>query len=80
MVTGRAPSIVHIAISNAPVSDPGTMPMRWPAGSCSIARIRSIAIGEALLAQPLRCERPRTRVSSLAGVQPGGLAQGPDEK
>jgi hypothetical protein len=26
--TGRAPSMVHIAISTAPVSDPGTMPMR----------------------------------------------------
>ena len=28
MVTGRAPSIVHIAISKAPVSEAGTMPMR----------------------------------------------------
>ena len=28
MVTGRAPSIDHIAISTAPVSEAGTMPIR----------------------------------------------------
>jgi hypothetical protein len=28
IVTGRAPSSDHIAISTAPVSDAGTMPMR----------------------------------------------------
>ena len=31
-MTGRAPSSDHIAISIAPVSEAGTMPMRWPAG------------------------------------------------
>ena len=33
-----------------------------------------------LLAELARCERPRTPVSSLSGLQPGGLAQGPEEK
>src|ERR1700753_3558070 len=32
VVTGLAPSMVHIAISKAPVSDPGTMPMRCVQG------------------------------------------------
>src|SRR3954467_15751040 len=27
-----------------------------------------------------RCERPSAEVSSLPGLQPGGLAHGPDEK
>jgi len=42
VVTPRAPSIVHIAISKAPVSEPGTMPIRWVSGSASISRIRSM--------------------------------------
>src|SRR5664279_5871643 len=43
MVTGLAPSSDHSAISTAPVSDAGTMPMRYSAGMPNTARVRSTA-------------------------------------
>jgi hypothetical protein len=35
--------MLHIAISTAPVSDAGTIPIRWPAGTRSTLRVSSIA-------------------------------------
>src|SRR5215468_3725415 len=80
MVTGRAPSIDHSAISTAPVSDAGTMPMRYSAGTSSTSRVRSIA--RLSFALPIfdRCERPRTASVRAERLQPGRLAQGPEEK
>src|SRR5206468_1812754 len=49
-------------------------------GSCSSERVRSIACSSRALPSDPRCERPSADVSSLSGVQPGGLAQGPEEK
>ena len=79
-VTGRAPSIVHIAISTAPVSDAGTMPMRCVSGTCSTARVSRIASDRRALPIVLRCERPRLSRLRAEGFQPGRLAQGPLEK
>src|SRR5690606_12702525 len=79
-VTPRAPSIVHIAISKAPVSEPGTMPIRCVSGSCSISRIRSMQYCRRALPSFERCERPSDSVLSFSGDQPGGFAQGPEEK
>ena len=42
--------------------------------------MRSIASWRRALPSADRCDRPSTRVSMRAGFQPGGLAQGPDEK
>src|SRR3546814_3624589 len=39
----RAPSRDHIAISTAPVSEPGTMPIRCVSGTFRFLRVRSIA-------------------------------------
>src|SRR5215475_12883876 len=80
MVTGRAPSSDHIAISTAPVSEAGTMPMRWSAGTSSTSRVRSIARLSFALPILDRCERPRTASVRICRLQPGRLAHGPDEK
>src|ERR1700743_3575130 len=45
-----------------------------------IARVRSIASFSLALPGLERCERPRRAPLSASGVQPGRLAQGPDEK
>src|SRR5688500_6551711 len=79
-VTGRAPSIDHSAISTAPVSDAGTMPMRCVSGTPRILRVRSIEYLRRDLPSFDRCERPSTSSLSLSGVQPGRLAHGPEEK
>src|SRR5258708_4355845 len=80
MVTGSAPSNDHIAISTAPVSDAGTMPIRESGGTSSPSRVRSMA--RLSFALPIfdRCERPRTASVRTERLQPGRLAQGPDEK
>ena len=71
IVTGRAPSIVHIAISTAPVSDPGTMPMRCVSGSRRISRIRSIAVLQPRLAELRRGASGRAiSVASFRGPSP----------
>src|SRR6185437_4021600 len=80
IVTGRAPSSDHSAISTAPVSDAGTMPMRYCAGTCSTSRVRSMARLSFALPALERWERPRTASLRACAVQPGRLAQGPDEK
>ena len=80
MVTGCAPSIDHIAISTAPVSEAGTMPMRKSAGTSSTSRVISIARLSFALPPLARCERPRNASLRACRVQPGRLAQGPEEK
>jgi hypothetical protein len=79
-VTGRAPSMVHIAISIAPVSDAGTIAMRWLSGMPSTWRVRSMARARRALPSLERWERPSTSIESWSIAHPGGFAQGPDEK
>src|SRR3546814_7641669 len=76
----RAPSRDHIAMSTAPVSEPGTMPIRCVSGTFRILRVRSIARFSRALPILERCERPSDSVASLSADQPGGFAQGPEEK
>ncbi len=78
--TPRAPSSDHSAISTAPVSEAGTMPMRWSRGTRRMARLRSMTSASLALPACERCERARQASPSAAGVQPGRLAQGPEEK
>src|SRR6056297_390517 len=80
MVQGRTPSIDHIAISTAPVSDAGTMPMRYSSGTPRMARVVSIAALSLALPTDARCERPSGAPESLSRENMGGFAQGPDEK
>ena len=80
IVTGRGPSSDQSAISTAPVSDAGTMPMRYAAGTCSTSRVRSMARLSLALPGFERWERPRTASRRACGFQPGRLAQGPEEK
>src|SRR4051812_14409140 len=80
MSTGRGPSRVHSAISTAPVSDPGTIPSRQPAGIPSSARERSITSSRRALGPEARWLRASIAPSSAASDQPGRLAQGPEEK
>src|SRR5919107_780035 len=80
VVTGRAPSSDHSAISTAPVSDAGTMPILKPAGTSSTSRVSSIASLSLALPILARCERPRAASLGFWELQPGHLAQGPEEK
>src|SRR3546814_11997990 len=80
MVVLRCPIIDHIAISTAPVSEPGTMPIRCVSGTCKISRVRSIARFRRFLPILERCERPSDSVASKSADQPGGFAQGPEDK
>ena len=78
--TPRAPSMDHIAISTAPVSDAGTIPSRQSAGMPrmdleSVMTSASFALGVAA-----RWLRPSSAPSKAASDQPGRLAQGPEEK
>src|SRR6185312_10606150 len=79
MSTGRAPSIDHIAISTAPVSDAGTIAILCVSGTPRIARVRSIASLSLALPGLARCERPRTAPSSALVVHPGRFLVGPEE-
>src|SRR5690606_28333064 len=78
--TLRWPSSDHSAISTAPVSDAGTMPMRQSAGTWRISRVRSIACCSLVLPTLARCERPSGASRSAPRDHPGRLAQGPEEK
>ena len=77
--TGRAPSMDHIAISMAPVSDAGTMAILKSAGTPSSLRVRSIASLSLALAALDRCDRPTNAPSRARSVQPGRFLVGPDE-
>src|SRR5208282_1781455 len=56
--TPRAPRRDHNAISTAPVSDPGVIPIRYSLGTPSTSRVRSIASLSLDLPTFARCERP----------------------
>jgi len=56
------------------------MPMRCVSGRRSSARISAIAWPSRALQSFERCERPSDSVASFSGPQPGGFAQGPEEK
>ena len=58
----------------------GTMPMWYEAGTWSTSRVRSIARLSFALPIFERCERPRSASVSAERLQPGRLAQGPEEK
>ena len=76
----RAPRSDHIAISTAPVSEAGTIPMRYSSGTPRISRVPSIAALSFSLPTAARCERPSGAPESLSRLNTGGLAQGPEEK
>src|SRR5690606_9867282 len=80
MSTPRWPSSDHSAISTAPVSDAGTMPMRQSAGTWRSSRVRSIAYCSLVLPTLARCERPSEASARASSYHPGRLAQGPEEK
>src|SRR3990167_5160454 len=69
----------HMAISTAPVSEPGTMPIRKSSGTSSTWRVRSIASCRRALPSFDLCDRPRTAFWRFWGFQPGRLAHGPEE-
>ncbi len=77
--TGLGPSIDHMAISTAPVSEAGTTPIRKSAGTCRISRVRSIASFNRPLPILERCDRPRGAAARLDNCQPGCLTVGPEE-
>ena len=56
------------------------MPIRWTAGTRSTWRVSSIAWPRRALPSFERCERPSEPIASFSGAQPGGFAQGPEEK
>ena len=76
-VTPRAPSIVHIAISNAPVSEPGTMPMRCVLGQLQHSRASGrCSTAAASCRSCARCERPSDCGGELVGGIAGRLGAG----
>src|SRR3954447_24843000 len=79
-VTLRWPSIDQSAISIAPVSEAGTMPILNSLGTSSTSRVRSIASLSLPLPSFARCERPSAASLRLLGLQPGRFAHGPEEK
>ena len=56
------------------------MPIRWLVGTPSTWRVSSIAWPSRALPSFERCERPSDPIASFSGAQPGGFAQGPEEK
>ena len=54
--------------------------MRWSSGSLSRSRLRASSVLSRAWPVLERCERPSTASRSTSGVQPGRLAQGPQEK
>src|SRR6202023_3467018 len=76
---GFAPSIDHIAISTAPVSDAGTIAILKSAGTPNSVRVRSIASLSLAFPGLERCERPTNAPSRAWRLQPGRFLVGPDE-
>ena len=56
------------------------MPTRWVSGTSRTSRVRSMARLSRALPSAARCERPSEAPRSASSDQPGGLAQGPEEK
>ena len=69
-----------MASSTAPVSEPGTIPSNQSSGRPRIRREPAMTSASFALPALARCDRPSTAPDSAAGVQPGRLAQGPEEK
>tara|TARA_B100001057_G_scaffold327678_2_gene327973 strand:- start:21974 stop:22264 length:291 start_codon:yes stop_codon:yes gene_type:complete len=69
-----------MAISMAPVSDAGTIPKSLSFGSSNISRVKFITSLNFFFAAVDLCDRPTQAPFKTAGVQPGRLAHGPDEK
>src|SRR5579872_6113159 len=78
--TPRSPRSDQSAISIAPVSEAGTMPSTYLDGIPSTFLLRSMTSASLLLPILARCDRPRAASLSTSRVQPGRLAQGPEEK
>ena len=74
--TRRWPSSDHIAISTAPVSEPGTMPIRNSSGMPRISRVRSMTWPSLALPSGERCDRPVTARDRPPGVQEAVLHRG----
>src|SRR5205809_690753 len=56
------------------------MPITWRSGTSSTSRVSAMARLSRALPSLERCERPVSACLRSWGVQPGILAQGPDEK
>src|SRR5579871_472944 len=78
--TPRAPSMDHIAISTAPVSEAGTIPSTYVSGMPRIFLLRSMTSASLFLPILARCDRPSAAFLSASKFHPGRLAQGPEEK
>src|SRR5690606_7452671 len=78
--TPRAPSNDHTAISTAPVSDAGTIPMRYSSGISRVERVRSMTSANFARPSGERWERPRCAPRRASSDQPGRFEQGPDPK
>src|SRR5262249_41703598 len=78
--TPRSPRSDQRDISIAPVSDAGPIPSTYPAGIPSTFLLRSMTSASLLLPIFARCERPSSASLRASRLQPGRLAQGPDEK
>ena len=78
--TPRAPSSDQSAISTAPVSEAGTTASRQSSGMPSSRRLLSTTAASFSLPGAERWERPTSAPASTAGVHPGRLVQGPEEK
>ena len=69
-----------MAISMAPVSDAGTIPTSLSSGSSNISPVNAMISLNFFLAVVDLCDRPTQASFKTAGVHPGRLAHGPDEK
>ncbi len=78
--TGLGPSIDHMAISTAPVSEAGTMPIRKSSGTSSTSRVAVDGFLQARLDGGARWLRPTRAPLRFSRDHPGRLAHGPDEK
>ena len=76
----RGPSSDHMAISKAPVSEPGTMPMRQSSGMPRSARERSSNSPICASGRCARCDLPSIAPARTSTDHPGRLVQGPEEK
>jgi hypothetical protein len=80
MSTPFGPSRDQSAISTAPVSEAGTIPSRQSAGMPRMPLDRSITSASFAFGSFARWLRPSIAPDSASSVQPGRLAQGPEEK
>ena len=77
--TGRSPKRFHIAISNAPVSEAGTIPTLNSSGIPKISLVLLIAFFSLALPILDLCDLPRADSFRLSKFHVGGLVQGLSE-